>query len=189
MHKLVVQHVWLSLDLRKPSLEFFRDQLANLHVYLIVHKITNLISQVEKFYHNFWPVSLTKCIEACIKMPFILLSFFVSWNEDSAWCSMLIGVGLGREDRSLFRKFAFLKCRGQWNGSEVLNQKAYISRWKIKTLGPDSELEGSLCLVYSKGISHEALVMALFHFDSLSWSFAERVQNISPTCEPSLAKI
>lgn len=31
-----------------------------------------------------------------------------------------------------------------------------------------------------KGISHEALVMALFHFDSLSWSFAERVQNIFP---------
>lgn len=111
MHKLVVQHVWLSLDLRKPSLEFFRDQLANLHVYLIVHKITNLISQVEKSYHNFWPVSLTKCIEACIKMPFILLSFFVSWNEDSAWCSMLIGWGLGREDRSFFQFFFFEMSR------------------------------------------------------------------------------
>lgn len=37
-----------------------------------------------------------------------------------------------------------------------------MNAWK--TLGPDSELEGSLY----KGISHEALVMALFRFDSLS---------------------
>ncbi len=90
------------------------------------------------------------------------------------------------EDRSglRFLLFAiFQKCRGQWNGSEILNRKAYkrkkVSQWEKKS--KRWVLIFSLREVYVsyKGISHEALVMALFHFDSL-WSFAERVQNIFP---------
>lgn len=129
-------------------------------------------------------------------MPFFSSSFFVFFFffcfflspemkiPRDARCWLVEGSGM-RTDRA----FVFLFSQFFWNveGNEM-GLKNWIRKHtnaKSITMGKKSKLWVLILslrefYVSYKGISHEALVMALFHFDSLSWSFAERVQNIFP---------
>lgn len=101
-----------------------------------------------------------------------------------ARCWLVEGLGWGpiRPSFSPFCDFSEMSRAMKW----VWNiESESIQTQESITMGKKSKrwvLIFSLREVYVsyKGISHEALVMALFHFDSLSWSFAERVQNIFP---------
>lgn len=83
---------------------------------------------------------------------------------------------------SCFRNFSEMSRAMKWawkiESESIQTQK--VSQWEKKSKLWVLILSLREFYVSYKGISHEALVMALFHFDSLSWSFAERVQNIFP---------
>ncbi len=151
MHKLVVQHVWLSPDL----LYIFGFDSPTCLCILTVHKITNLISLGRKILPQFLisksykmhrrPVSKCPFSSSCF---FVFL--FVSWNEDSAWYSMLIGGGLGGPSFSPFCDFSEMSraMKWVWNiESESIQMQKSITMEKNLNLGPDFQLEGSLCLV------------------------------------------
>lgn len=119
MHKLVVQHVWLSPDL----LYIFGFDSPTCLCIVTVHKITNLISLGRKILPQFLISKSYKMHRRPVsKCPFssswFFVFLFVSWNEDSAWHSMLIGGGLGIKIDQAF-VFSFLRFFRNVEGNEM----------------------------------------------------------------------
>jgi len=123
------------------------------------------------------------------KCPFFLLLFFFFLSPEmkiphDSGCWLVEGSGIRTNQAFVFffppRNLSEMSRPMKWvwkiEPESIQTQK--VSQWKKKNWV--LIMSSREFYVSYKGISHEALVMALFHFDSLSWSFAERVQNIFP---------